>query len=246
MRLLAGLKEKHLSVAMTVTTATGDVKVASQGVDVACNGSCESDPEKSSWLVPGYPMLAAAHGLLDLLFPPAYARGTADGLLARPWGGGEVILTGRGGSSARVGSGRALWLSGANAVPVELPEIPPSMDLSGLPRPDLAESMDPSMRGQTLFGGIRQDLPEPGLYLRVVSGDVTFFDEAGRRLDLGAGDSAFSRRGGGRVDRLEQPPPLLETPEPVYLEQLSVKLRLPGTAGAVELEELVGDQCLTE
>jgi hypothetical protein len=242
-RILRELEEKRT---LEVATSLGNIKLSGKGADLLCTGTCASESPEVSWLVPHFPLYTVARGLLDLLVPPAYGRSAPAGLMVRPWSGGEVVLTARGGGSIRVASGRVAWLSGPNAVPVELPQVPAAMSFVGVPRPDLPESTDPRMRGQELSGGIRQDSPEPGVYTRVISGDVTSRGEDDSRLDLGPGERAFSRRGSGRAVRLEQAPPFLATPAPRYLMQYSSRLTLPGLGDDAESRDLLFQHCLVE
>ena len=216
MRLVTGLLAAESPKAFMVATPAGSVSVEGTGFDLICQGACSSDAHAAGRSEPA-PLVERLRGLLEGLLRSANAQDDlGDGLYAHVWKG-RIVITSETGSTP-LESGATAFLRGASALPITLTSTPAFIESNPAPRPDLAESTDPGMRGTDLFDAVEQSQPEPGLYVRVIEGDVTVQDRQGNRTDIGAGETAFGDLEHGEVVRIAADPGLVETPAPVALE----------------------------
>ncbi len=107
-----------------------------------------------------------------------------------------------------IGQGQA-WFLNLEGQRREYPDIP--QGLEGLEWPDPDPTIDPS----NLFAAEAQDELRPGLFVKVIQGDVRVSDRLGaRQIFLGAGEAAWSDPVGEQLTRLVRLPRLPEIPDP--------------------------------
>jgi len=232
MRLVTGVIGKLNPQAFRVGTPTVTIGIRGTGFDLVCQGACVDenalrDPREETPI----------GQFLNLFVRPANAQGATGGMYAKAWRG-EILLLQKD-KSYLLPNGRTAFLRNASSRPQLVADIPALLrNFQGAPRPDLVDVPE------DLFSEVRQTDIEPGLYVRVDSGDVAVRGFDGKVVNIGAGEAL--RAGIERTERLGFIPAFQKFdrfPRPSGLTPRSQKLMdLLGEQGA-ETEAL---QCIVQ
>ncbi|MFT5176659.1 MAG: hypothetical protein ACI8W7_004855 [Gammaproteobacteria bacterium] len=172
-RVVSGLIAKVRPRRVRVATPVATIAVRGTGFELKCEDPCSAAPQPQANPTPAATAQTQSAGMTTHVF---------DGAI-------ELQLPG---STFVINQGSAVFFDGVSA-PIRLPLIPRYFQQLGAAQPQLEEETNQNLLdddGQTLS---QQSEPEPGLYVRVIEGEVEV-----SRTDIvstaiaGAGDTVFA------------------------------------------------------
>ncbi len=150
------------------------------------------------------------------------AAGPADGCFIATWQGEATIASVAAPADVVVvPAGSAASVTPGQAPAQLLTETPAFMRDNSAPRPD---GISPNI--EQLFGVVRQEEPDAGLYVTLRDGQLVI-ERDGRTLDIGRGESAFVDTAGRTLARLDAAPTFIlsdPTPRPDRIDARGVQL----------------------
>jgi hypothetical protein len=188
MRLVSGLIGQLNPQAVRVGTPTVTIGIRGTGFDLVCQGACVDENALRDPV--GETLIGQ---FLNLFVRPVYAQAATSGMYAKAWQGS--ILLHLDGGSALLPTGRTAFVRNSSSRPRVVADIPPLLrNFQGAPRPDRVDVP------AEFFSEVEPAAIEPGLYVRVDSGDVAVQGFDGKVVHIGAGEALHA--GLDRTERL--------------------------------------------
>ena len=176
LRLVTGAIGRLNPKAFRVGTPTATIGIRGTGFDLVCQGACV---DQNALLDPAGDTLIAR--LFNLLLRPANAQAVPSGMYAKAWQGSIILqLTNE---TRLLQNGRTAFLRNSFTTPQPVVDIPPRLrSFQGAPRPDRVDVPE------GFFAEVARSDIEPGLYVKVDSGDVAVRGADGNTVHVGAGE----------------------------------------------------------